>query len=95
MSKYVKRTFENTNVIDMSIFMLKSIKENLDAKGWNRSLLNGEIVRVSSSEYPYCWDAIKLIQKHLSDDVWECKMTSFLKTTNNTNYYTWSFKRKK
>lgn len=94
MGKYVKRTFENTDVVGMSIFFLKNIHENLSAKGWNRSLTMGETVRITTEKYPYCWDSIKLIQKHLSDEKWECKLTSFLKTEQNIYQYTWTFKKK-
>ena len=90
---YQKKTFANTNVIVIAIDFLKEIKKKLDEKGWERSFLFDEQVKIAT-QHDYCWDAIRLIQKHLSDYHWECRMTNFLKAANE-NYFTFTFKRKK
>lgn len=94
MSEYIKKTKLNTNVAEMALFILKEINEKLKAKGWSRCLQNNDFVFVKTDKFPYCWDVIKLIQKHLSDDKWECKMTHYVKT-NDAYLYTWNFSIKK
>ncbi|MBR6516924.1 MAG: hypothetical protein IKT40_08840 [Bacilli bacterium] len=88
-TKLVKKT----NVANMVIFFVKEINEKLKSKGWSRSLIKDDFVMVNSKDYHYCWDAINLIQRYLSDDNWECRMTHYIKN-NNVGSYTWNFRRK-
>ena len=50
---------------------------------------------MATTEYPYCWDSVSLIEKRLSKDGWVCKMTNFYKSDNGVNSYTWTFNKKK
>lgn len=94
MEHYIKRTKENTNIIEMSIFLLKNINEKLKAKGWSRHLQKNDFVLINTNKYPYCWDVIKLIQKYLSDENWECKLTHYL-SRDNMYSYTFNLNRRK
>lgn len=84
----------NIDLMEMSLFFLRKIKEKLNAKGWSRALQKDDFVFINSTQYEYCWDCVRLIQKYLSDEKWECKMTHYLKT-NGVYSYTWSFRLKK
>ncbi len=84
----------NIDIMKMTLFFAKKINEKLQAKGWNRSLLKDDFVFINTNEFGYCWDSIRLLQKYLSDDKWECRMTHYVKAEGLYSY-TFSFRIKK
>lgn len=87
----------NTRKLIPSIvyFFLIEINKRLEEKKFNKKKDNECTAIILSKDVGYNWDAIKVVQKHYSNDGWECKMTHYYKTEDKKyNIYTWSFERK-
>lgn len=74
-----------------AIAYLKEIKKKLEARNWTPFNINEEIVVISFPDIQYNFDAIQLVQKHLSKNGWKCKMTHFYITHTNRYSYTFTF----
>ena len=93
---YTKNTKYNTKFVETNLFFLTEINKKIKLKNWKRDGDTNCTISMLTDKYPYCWDSIKLIQKTLSDDKWDCKMTTFLRSsTDGSCSYTWEFKKKK
>ena len=74
-----------------AIAYLSEIKKKLEARNWAPFNLNEEIVVVSFPNIPYNFEAVQLVQKHLSKNGWNCKLTHFYITHSNRYSYTFTF----
>ena len=90
-----KKTKFNTNFIETNLYFLTEINKRLKDKNWTRESNESCVVAMVTDKYPYCWDSISLIQKRLSDNKWDVKMTNFQRSQNGYNSYTWRFSLKK
>lgn len=68
---------EVVNVPKASLFLVKRIRQRLEAKKWDKSSNSDEIVVVVTKEYPYSYDAIKPIERLFSRDGWKFRMTNY------------------
>jgi hypothetical protein len=92
---YDKKTKFNTKFKETNLFFLKEIKRRLELKNWTKNSKDDYIVCMASTDYPYCWDSVSLVEKRLSIDNWKCRMTNFFKSENGVNSYTWKFSKEK
>lgn len=68
---------EVVNVPKASLFLVKRIRQRLEAKKWDKSSNSNEIVVVVTKEYPYSYNAIKPIERLFSRDGWKFRMTNY------------------
>lgn len=68
---------EVVNVPKASLFLVKRIRQRLEAKKWDKSSNSDEIVVVVTKEYPYSYNAIKPIERLFSRDGWKFRMTNY------------------
>lgn len=68
---------EIVNVPKASLFLVKRIRQRLEAKKWDKSSNSDEIVVVVTKEFPYSYDAIKPIERLFSRDGWKFRMTNY------------------
>lgn len=90
-----KKTRFNTKFKENNLYFLKEIKKRLAIKNWTKDSNDSYVVCMATSDYPYCWDSVSLVEKRLSIDGWNCKMTNFFKSENGINSYTWRFTKHK
>ena len=77
-------------------FFLTEIDKRLKEKNFNKNKSNECIATVLSKDIIYNWDAIKIVQKHYSDNNWECKMNHYYRSDDKKYHiYTWVFNKKK
>lgn len=88
-----KKTKYNTLFKETNLYFLKEIKNRLESKNWSKQSMGTYYVCMATEKYPYCWDSISLIEKRLSINGWQCKMTNFYKSEKGVNSYTWRFVR--
>lgn len=68
---------EVVNIPKASLFMIKRIKQRLEAKEWDKMSNENEIVVVISREFPYSYEVIKPIERLFSRDGWKFRMTNY------------------
>lgn len=90
-----KKTKFNTKFKENNLYFLSELKRRLTLKNWTKDSDGSYVICMATTEYPYCWDSVSLIEKRLSKDGWVCKMTNFYKSDNGVNSYTWTFNKKK
>ena len=90
-----KKTKFNTKFKETNLYFLSELKKRLKEKNWSKDSSGSFIVCMASADYPYCWDSVSLVQKRLSIDGWDCKMTNFYISEKGINSYTWRFTKKK
>lgn len=77
---------EVVNVPKASLFLVKRIKQRLEAKKWNKSSNDNEIVVVVTKEFPYSYAAIKPIERLFSRDGWKFRMTNYSRGESAFSY---------
>lgn len=83
------------NFANMVLFFLKSINKNLKEKNWvSKNSSHGVYICLNKLEYGYSWKAVSLIQKTLSDNIWDFQLIQFSKKDDNTYTYIWQYKKK-
>lgn len=85
------RIKDKKDIAKSAIAYLSEIKKKLEARSWTPFNLNEEIVVVSFPNIPYNFEAVQLVQKHLSKNGWNCKLTHFYITHSNRYSYTFTF----
>lgn len=94
----IKNTKNNTKFKETNLFLIKEIMNRLEIKGWEKYPNSKEKeeyeVIFSTTEYPYCWDSISLVEKRLSINNWIFKLKSYYRTSNDTFSYNWIIKNK-
>lgn len=77
-----------------NLFFIKNIKDELKKKCWNFDNMRGECVHITTQDFSYCYDVVKLIEKHISDKKWICKMIYYCKSENGFYNYTFEMKER-
>lgn len=77
---------EVVNVPKASLFLVKRIKQRLEAKKWDKSSNSDEIVVVVTKEFPYSYAAIKPIERLFSRDGWKFRMTNYSRGESAFSY---------
>lgn len=100
MEKYIKKTKENTNIPEWCLHVLKKIQEKFNDRNINLDVMKSSfnIPIVTSDKYPYCFDAIKVVQRTFIPYGWKCIMTHYErrenKETNKVGHgYVFTFSR--
>lgn len=83
----------NKFIVRSNLFFIKKIKEILKNKKWNINSNKNETISVDTDEFEYCYKVNKTVEKHLSNDKWQLKMTSYYKTSDKF-YYVFQMKLK-
>lgn len=83
----------NKFIARANLFFFKKIKECLINKKWDINGEKNEFISVDTDEFEYCHKVNKILEKRLSNDKWQFKMTSYYKT-NNKFYYMFQIKLK-
>ena len=84
---------EKKDIPKANLFFIKKIKDELKKKCWSFDSMNGEYVCITTQDFSYCYDVIRLIEKYISDKKWVCKMICYRK--GEKDFYNYTFEMKK
>ena len=76
----------NKFIVKSNLFFIKKIKETLENRKWNANGDKNEIISIDTDEFEYCYKVNKILEKYLSNNKWQLKMTSYYKAGNKFYY---------
>jgi hypothetical protein len=85
---------EKKDIPKANLFFIKNIKNELKKKCWSFDNMRGECVHITTQDFSYCYDVVKLIEKHISDKKWICKMIYYCKSEKGFYNYTFEMKER-
>jgi hypothetical protein len=84
---------EKKDIPKANLFFIKKIKDELNKKCWSFDSVKGEYVYITTQDYAYCYDVVRLIEKHIANKIWVCKMIYYCK--GEKGFYNYTFEMKK
>jgi hypothetical protein len=85
---------EKRDIPKANLFFIKNIKDELKKKCWSFDNMRGECVYITTQDFSYCYDVVRLVEKHISDKRWICKMIYYCKSENGFYNYTFEMKKR-
>ena len=59
-----KKTKFNTKFKENNLYFLSELKRRLTLKNWTKDSNSSYVICMATTEYPYCWDSVSLIEKN-------------------------------
>ena len=89
MGEYKKITKTDINMPKYCLFFIKEIQEAIDETNFDE--YGGLELTLTTSKYPYCYDALKLVVKTFTKKGFQIKIPSFV-TTKEGDKKIWEYK---